>query len=163
MQHVPLTTDFGVLLGAGFPFGQFLPILLMVAVFYFLVWRPNSNQEQERRKRLESIKKGDHVVLSGGLLGRVSNLDDPKIAVIELADRVKVRVLRKEIVDTKDAALSADAKDAGGGGGLLGGLFGGGNQAKSSAADGAKSSEAKPAGDGGTKGKAESSAQSASE
>ena len=47
-------------------------------------------------------------MLGGGILGRISNADDDKIAVVEIADKVKVRVLKKDIVDTKDAALKAD-------------------------------------------------------
>lgn len=99
------------------PFGQLLPIILMFAVVYLLVLRPMSNQEKTRRKRVEQLKKGDAVVLAGGIMGRISNLDDPKIAVIEIADRVKIRVLKREIMDTQEAALKEETK----GGGLFGG------------------------------------------
>lgn len=102
------------------PFGQILPIILMFAVVYLLVLRPMNSQEKARRKRVEQLKKGDAVVLAGGLLGRISNLDDPKIAIVEVADRVKVRVLKREIMDTQEAALKNDPKG--------GGLFGGGSK-----------------------------------
>ena len=70
-----------------------------------------SKQEKDRKKRIEEIKKGDKVVLNGGLLGRVSSLDD-QVAVVELADRVKVRVLRKEISDLQENVIkAADEKD----------------------------------------------------
>lgn len=105
------------------PFGQLLPILLMFGVVYFLVLRPMSNQEKTRRKRVEQLKKGDTVVLAGGILGRISNMDDPKIAVVEISDRVKIRVLRREIMDSQEAALKEEPRG--------GGLFGGG--AKTSA------------------------------
>ncbi len=82
-----------------------LPMLLMFAVIYFIILRPMSKQEKERRKRVEGLKKGDHVVIGGGILGRISNLDDPKIAVVEIADKVKIRVLRKDLVDSQEAAL----------------------------------------------------------
>jgi len=99
------------------PFGQILPLVLMFAVVYLLVLRPMSTQEKSRRKRVDALKKGDQVVLNGGLLGRIANLDDPKIAVVELADRIRVRVLRREIMDTQEAALKDEkggsaAKDA---------------------------------------------------
>ena len=55
---------------------QMLPIFLMFGVIYFVVLRPMSNQEKERKKRIEAIKKGDKVVLQGGILGRISSLDD---------------------------------------------------------------------------------------
>lgn len=99
--------------GGGSMFTQLLPIVAMFAVIYFIVLRPMSNQEKQRRKRVEGLKKGDHVVLGGGILGRISNADDDKIAVVEIADRVKVRVLKKDIVDTKDAALKAEEEKEG--------------------------------------------------
>jgi len=115
------------------PFGQLLPILLMFAVVYFLVLRPMSNQEKTRRKRVEQLKKGDTVVLAGGILGRISNMDDPKIAVVEIADRVKIRVLRREIMDTQESALKEEPRG--------GGLFGGG--AKPSAGTDGKAADKK--------------------
>lgn len=89
---------------------QILPFVLMFFVFWLIVLRPMSNQDKERRKRIEALKKGDQVVITGGLIGRLSNLDDPKIAVVEIAERVKVRVLRKEITDTLSEVLKADNK-----------------------------------------------------
>ncbi len=103
--------------GAGSAFGGVMPIVLMFAVVYFIVLRPMSRQEKDRKKRVESLKKGDQVVIGGGILGRISNLDDPKVAVVEIADKVKIKVLRKDIVDAASAALAdekakAPAKDA---------------------------------------------------
>lgn len=97
--------------GAGSAFSGILPIVLMFAVVYFLVLRPMSRQEKDRKKRVESLAKGDQVVIGGGILGRISNLDDPKVAVVEIADKVKIRVLRKDIVDAAEAALK-DEKGA---------------------------------------------------
>jgi preprotein translocase subunit YajC len=107
--------------GAGSALGGVLPIVLMFAVVYFIVLRPMSKQEKDRKKRVDALAKGDQVVVGGGILGRISNLDDPKIAVVEIADKVKIRVLRKDIVDAAEAALKdekaapakkADEKDA---------------------------------------------------
>ncbi len=92
-----------------------LPIVLMFGVIYFIVLRPMSKQEKERKKRVDDLKKGDQVVLGGGILGRLSSVDD-KIAVVEIADKVKIRVLKKDIVDSQAEALkkdeSKDSKDA---------------------------------------------------
>lgn len=120
---------------------QFLPIILMFLVVWLLVLRPMKTQENDRRKRLQGLKKGDQVVLAGGVLGRISNYDDPKIAVVEIADRVKIRVLKKEIADTQAEALKE--KEAGG-------LFGGPKAkppAKEAAASEETSTEAAPATD----------------
>jgi len=117
-SFVPLSTGAAsaTLLGdgaaaGGSAFGGLLPIILMFAVLYFIVLRPMSKQEKDRKKRIEGIKKGDQVVLQGGILGRVTNTDDPKIAVVELADRVRVRVLKSKIEDLQDTVLKAE-KDA---------------------------------------------------
>lgn len=93
---------------AGGGFTQLLPIILMFAVIYFIVLRPMSKQEKDRKKRIEGVKKGDQVVLQGGILGRITNTDDPKIAVVELADRVRVRVLKSKIEDLQDTVLKAE-------------------------------------------------------
>jgi len=109
------------LVAEGSAFGGILPIVLMFGVVYFIVLRPMSKQEKDRKKRVETLAKGDQVVIGGGILGRISNLDDPKVAVVEIADRVKIRVLRKDIVDAAEAALKdekaaptkkADSKDS---------------------------------------------------
>lgn len=93
------------------PLAGMWPILLMIGVFYFLVLRPMKKQEDQRKQRLSEIKRGDKVVLTGGLLGRVSRIDDD-IAVVEIADKVKVRVLKKDIADFEENALKKDeAKD----------------------------------------------------
>jgi preprotein translocase subunit YajC len=74
------------------------PIILMVAVFYFLVIRPQRNVEKERQLRLSKLDKGDQVRLSGGILGRVSSVED-QIVMVEIADKVRIKVLRAEIAD----------------------------------------------------------------
>lgn len=88
-----------------------LSMLAMFAVIYFFLLRPMSRQEKDRKKRLGDIKKGDKVVLGGGILGRVSNIDEA-VAVVEIADKVKVRVLKKDIVDLQEHALKTDDKSA---------------------------------------------------
>lgn len=95
--------------------GGLLPMLLMFAVIYFLLLRPYSKQEKDRKKRVEGLKKGDHVVLGGGILGRITNTDDANVWVVEIADRVRVRVLKKDIVDARDAAVEQAQKDQKGG------------------------------------------------
>lgn len=111
-SSLPLLGEAGLLAQTGSAFSGILPIVLMFAVVYFLVLRPMSRQEKDRKKRIETIGKGDQVVIGGGIIGRISNLDDPKILVVEIADKVKVRVLRKDVVDTLESALKDGAKPA---------------------------------------------------
>jgi preprotein translocase subunit YajC len=83
---------------AASPFSGFLPIILMVGVFYFLVIRPQSKLEKDRKLRLSKLDKGDQVRLNGGILGRVASVED-QIVLVEIADKVKIRVLKAEIAD----------------------------------------------------------------
>jgi preprotein translocase subunit YajC len=96
---------------AASPLGGLLPFILMIGVFYFLVLRPMKKQEDQRKNRLAELKRGDRIVLTGGLLGRISRIDDD-VAVVEIADKVKVRVLKKDIADFEENALKPDAKQA---------------------------------------------------
>lgn len=94
---------------AASPLGGLLPFILMIGVFYFLVLRPMKKQEDQRKQRLAELKRGDRIVLTGGLLGRISRIDD-EVAIVEIADRVKVRVLKKDIADFEANALKKDDK-----------------------------------------------------
>ncbi len=97
--------------GASNPLTGLLPFILMIAVFYFLVLRPMSKQEKERKQRMSELKRGDRIVLTGGLLGRISRIEpDEDVAIIELNDKLKVRVLKKDITDLESNALTK-AKD----------------------------------------------------
>jgi preprotein translocase subunit YajC len=99
--------------GAGAsPLGGMLPFILMIGVFYFLVLRPMKKQEDQRKSRLAELKRGDRVVMTGGLLGRISRVEDD-IVILEIADKVKIRVLKKDVADFEEAALAAAAKDRG--------------------------------------------------
>ncbi len=93
---------------AGGGLGGFLPIILMVGVFYFLVIRPQGKLEKERKLRISKLEKGHGVRLTGGILGRVASLDD-QIVMVEVADKVKLKVLRAEIVDQWDPSTAAGA------------------------------------------------------
>ena len=100
---------------AGFlssPLGQLMPFVLMIAVFYLLVLRPMSNQENERKQRLAELKRGDRIVLTGGILGRVSRIEDD-ILIVEIADKVKIRVLKKDVADLEENALSKAKEERG--------------------------------------------------
>lgn len=90
-----------------------VPFIAMIAIFYFLVLRPMKKQEEDRKTRMNSLKRGDRIVLTGGLLGRISKIEpDDEVVVVELAEKVKVRVLKKDITDLESNALKKDDKKA---------------------------------------------------
>ncbi len=82
--------------GQGGAFGAFVPLILMFAIFYFLLIRPQQKKAKEHRNMVASIKKGDHVVSSGGLHGMVTGVTDD-IVTMEIAPKVRVRVSRGSI------------------------------------------------------------------
>jgi preprotein translocase subunit YajC len=91
------------------PMFQTLTLALpMIAIFYFLLWRPQSQRQKQLRQMVDSLRRGDTVVTSGGILGKVvkaSPAEDQEI-LIEIADNVQVRVLKATLSDVR--AKSAD-------------------------------------------------------
>jgi preprotein translocase subunit YajC len=83
--------------GAGpSPFSMLLPLLGMLAIFYFLLIRPQQKRQKEMQKMISAIKKGDKVVTASGLIGSVAGLRDD-IVIVKLADNVKVEMLKNAI------------------------------------------------------------------
>jgi len=74
----------------------FLPIAGMIAIFWFLMIRPQMRQQKEHRARVAAVKKGDQVITAGGLVGKVVRVDD-EYAEIEIAQGVKVRAVKATI------------------------------------------------------------------
>jgi preprotein translocase subunit YajC len=117
---------------------QFLPLVLIFAVFYFLLIRPQQVKQREMKAQLAAIKRGDRVVTGGGILGTVTrpprSAEDREIEV-ELAQNVRVVVLRETISavihpqpanDTRPPKPTvAQEYSPGGLGGFLKGLLGG--------------------------------------
>ena len=68
----------------------------IILIFYFMIIRPQQKRTKERQKLIESMKKGDKVITSGGLYGIVAGLDE-KTVLVEIADKVKVKLDRSSI------------------------------------------------------------------
>ena len=131
--------------GAAAPGGQFMPIVMMVVfvvIFYFLLIRPQQNKQKQQREMLAGVKRGDRVVTGGGIIGLVTKVIGDNELQVELAEGVRVRIIKQTITDiitrgesvrggkeadeddkpmlpTKAAADPAERKS------LLGSLFGG--------------------------------------
>jgi preprotein translocase subunit YajC len=86
------------------------PLILVGAIMYFLLIRPQQQQVKQLRGKIDNARRGDTVVV-GGILGKVvkaSNADDPEI-LVEIADNVQVKVLKATISDVRSKAQPADA------------------------------------------------------
>ena len=82
---------------------QLLPFLLIIVVFYFFMIRPQVKRQKELRKYRENLKKGDKVVTTGGIYGKVIEVKDSHV-VIEIADNVNIKVDKAGIImDMSDA------------------------------------------------------------
>ncbi|MEO6040444.1 MAG: preprotein translocase subunit YajC [Croceibacterium sp.] len=77
---------------------SFLPVIGMVAIFWFLIIRPQMRQQKVQKDKIASVKKGDQVITGGGLLGKVVRVDD-QYAEIEIAQNVRVKALKSTIGD----------------------------------------------------------------
>jgi preprotein translocase subunit YajC len=80
--------------GAGFM--SFLPLIIIFVIFYFLLIRPQTKRAKEHREMVAKLGKGDEVVTSGGLLGRVTELDEAYLT-LEIASGVAVKVQRHAV------------------------------------------------------------------
>ena len=74
------------------------PILLMVVIFYFLLWRPQKKQQKERANLLVSLKKGQKIVTIGGIYGEIVELDDEKVKV-QVSEKVELTFARTAVAN----------------------------------------------------------------
>ena len=89
---------------------QFLPLIGIAGVFYFLLLRPQMRQQKEHRQKIASVKKGDQVITGGGLVGKVVKVDDT-YAEVEIAPNVKVKAVKAMITDILSPTSKGPAND----------------------------------------------------
>jgi len=82
--------------GEGGGFSAFIPIILMFAIFYFLLIRPQQKKAKEHRELLGALKVGDNILTNGGLYGKVTGLKE-NVVTVEIAPKVRVKVSRGSI------------------------------------------------------------------
>lgn len=100
--------------GAGAPGGadmivSMLPIVAIVAIFYFLLIRPQSKRAKEHKAMLEAVRRGDKIVSNGGLMGTVTKVDDD-VLTVEIAKDIKVQVVRGMIAEVRSKGAPAEDK-----------------------------------------------------
>jgi len=78
-------------------FGQFIPLILIFAIMYFLLIRPQQKKVKEHQAMVAGLRRGDQVVTQGGLIGKVVKVKDDGELEVEIADGVKVRVVQSTI------------------------------------------------------------------
>ena len=96
--------------GGAAAFAQFIPLLLVFAIMYFLILRPQQKKMSQHRAMVAALKKGDQVITQGGLIGKVVGVREDELDV-ELAQGVRVRVVRSSIaqVVNRTAPVAANS------------------------------------------------------
>ena len=77
---------------------SFIPLILIFLIFYFLLIRPQQKKQKEHKVLLDSIKRGDEILSSGGILGKVIKVDNDKLTV-EISKGVNVIIIRSTVAD----------------------------------------------------------------
>jgi preprotein translocase subunit YajC len=75
---------------------QFMPFILIIVVFYFILIRPQQKQQKEHQKLMDGLKNGDQVLMSNGIYGTIMDVKD-KTLLVKISDNVKVKVLRSAV------------------------------------------------------------------
>ncbi len=89
--------------------GSFIPLVLMIAIMYFLLIRPQQRKAKEHRAMVEALRRGDQVITQGGILGKVSRVMDDGIVEVEVAEGVKIRVVKSTIAQVVNKTEPAAA------------------------------------------------------
>ena len=83
--------------GAASAITSFVPLILIFGIMYFLLIRPQQKKLKDHRSMVNALRRGDQVLTQGGILGKVLKVNDDGILEVEIAEGVKVRVLRSTI------------------------------------------------------------------
>ena len=78
-------------------FAQFIPLILIFVIMYFLLIRPQQKKVKEHQAMVAALRRGDQVVTQGGIIGKVSKVKEDQEIELEIAENVKVRVVRNTV------------------------------------------------------------------
>jgi preprotein translocase subunit YajC len=110
MEEAPKTYDMG-------SFTSFVPLLVMLAIFYFLLIRPQEKKRKSQENLVSSVKNGERVVTNSGIYGRVTKVNENDHTVdLEIANNVEIKVMKSAIstiLDRKSAATTEKTESKG--------------------------------------------------
>jgi preprotein translocase subunit YajC len=87
---------------------QMAPLVLLFAIFYFLLIRPQQQRAKKHQEMVNAVRRGDSVVTAGGLVGRVAKVKDDGEILVEVAENVQVRVIKSTLSDVRARADNDD-------------------------------------------------------
>ena len=80
-------------------FGTFLPLILILAVFYFLLIRPQQRKVKQHKEMLSNLKRGDKIITSGGIIGTINKVADNRELTLEVAENVEIKIASGMVAD----------------------------------------------------------------
>jgi len=87
-------------------------MLVMFAIFYFILIRPQAKKQKEHQAMLNKLGKGDEVITRGGVIGKITGVSDDNILVLELQEKVRVRVPRAYVEGKWEGKVPANAANS---------------------------------------------------
>ena len=87
--------------GTGDFLGMIRPLVAIMVVFWFLLIRPQQKRQKEHQELIGKVSRGDTIVTSGGLVGRVSKVVDERELLVEVGENVKVRIVRSAVAEVR--------------------------------------------------------------
>ncbi len=95
--------------GAGSAFASFLPLVLIFAIMYFLLIRPQQKKMKDLKAMVDGLRRGDQVLTQGGIIGKVTKVGDDGVLEVEIAEGVKVKMPRHTISQVMNKTEPAKA------------------------------------------------------
>ncbi|MBN9049843.1 MAG: preprotein translocase subunit YajC [Rhizobiales bacterium] len=109
MFITPAYAQGSLLGGDGGMLVQLLPFVMIFVIMYFLILRPQQKRVKAHQEMVKNVRRGDTVVTSGGLVGKVTKVVDNDVVEVEIADGVRIRQMRQMLTDVR--AKGEPAKD----------------------------------------------------
>ena len=80
-------------------FGTFLPLILIFAVFYFLLIRPQQRKVKQHKEMLSNLKRGDKIITSGGIIGTINKVSDNRELIVEVSENIEIKIAPGMVAD----------------------------------------------------------------
>ena len=89
--------------------GQFIPLILIFAIMWFLLIRPQQKKMKEHKAMVDAVRKGDQIITQGGIIGKVTRVKDADEVEVEIAQGVKIRQVKSTIAQVLSKTEPADS------------------------------------------------------
>tara|TARA_B100000029_G_C17404181_1_gene898178 strand:+ start:688 stop:1023 length:336 start_codon:yes stop_codon:yes gene_type:complete len=106
-------------------FGTLIPLILIFLVFWFLLIRPQQKKIKQHREMVQNLKRGDKIVTSGGIIGKIINVNESKEITLEISENINVQIapgMISELIEKKDKSNNKPVDDKSKN--ILSGMFG---------------------------------------